>query len=133
MNINSYFNYFENNSIQAISLKYKEDNMKAIIILPKNEYNFNKYINEFNSEKYNQIIKGFKNNKVKLYLPKFEIEFEDKLNDYFKSLGMIDAFIGNKADLTLMKKNIIIDIKQIIHKTYIKVDEEGTEAAAVTE
>ena len=45
---------------------------------------------------------------------------------------MNDAFNENKADFTLIKPKEVIFISQIIHKTYIKVDEEGTEAAAVT-
>ena len=132
MYMSNKLNYFEDNSLQAISLKYKEDKINAIIILPKKETNINNFIHNFNYEQFNQIKKGLKINKVKLYLPKFEIEFEDELNDYFKSLGMNDAFDKKKADFTLIKPKEIIFISQIIHKEYIKVDEEGTEAAAVT-
>ena len=134
MNIKETFKYFEDNSIQAISLDYQKDDLSAIIILPKKEKDINKYIQNFNHEKYNIILNGFRYKEVELKLPKFEIEFEDTLNDYFIKLGMKDAFNKIKADFTLMtnreEENLYID--KIIHKTYIKVDEEGTKAAATT-
>ena len=44
------YNYFENKDIQAISLSYKKDKMEAPIILPKNDYNINSYIENFNQK-----------------------------------------------------------------------------------
>lgn len=64
-------------------------------------------------------------------MPKFEINFGDELKPYFNKLGMIQAFT-NSADFSGMSKSNDLKIGKIIHKTFIKVDEEGTEAAAVT-
>ena len=58
MHKKGHFNYYENDELQAISLNYKDDNMKALIILPKNEYNINNYIKKFNQEEYIKIING---------------------------------------------------------------------------
>ena len=60
-----------------------------------------------------------------------KFDFSAELSQNFKNLGMKDAFNGN-ADFSIMKKEKDIFISSIIHKTYIKVDEKGTEAAAVT-
>ena len=105
--------------------------MKALIILPKREDDINIFIDNFKLEKYNEIIKNLKNVKVELYLPKFEVNFEVELKSSFISMGMVEAFSDN-ADFSGMNKNKILKIGRIIHKNFIKVDEEGTEAAAGT-
>lgn len=131
--------YFENEDIQAISLNYKKDNMEALIILPKNDYNINNYIKKINQKEYNNILESLTYEKVKLYLPKFELEFEKELNQFLQDLGMKLAFDVMGADFfNLFKKpeekrsEINYYINQIIQKAYIKIDEKGTEAAAVT-
>ena len=70
--------------------------------------------------------------KVELKLPKFEIEFSCLLNDVLQKMGMVDAFDQDKADLTGMRETKDIYIGKVLQKTYLKVDEKGTEAAAVT-
>ena len=131
MNSKKKFDYFEDNNIQAISLNYDKDNLKALIILPKNKTDINDYINKFTSDQYHLIKSSLINKKVIFSLPKFEIKFEEELKTIFQSLGMKDAFTNN-ADFSSMKKKKDIMISRIIHKTFIKVDEIGTEAAAVT-
>ena len=122
------YSYFENNVIQAISLKYQEDNLEALIILLKNECDINKFIENFNQEKYNNIINGLLSQKVELFLPKFEIEFNTDLVGVFQEMGMKLAFEPNSADFSSMvkpEKEQNIYIGQIIHSTYIKIDEKG--------
>ena len=131
MNATKNYDYFEESGIQAISLNYTKDNLKAVIILPKRKNIINNYIANFTSEKYKTIIDNLGNKKVKLSLPKFEFDFSAELSQNLKFLGMKEAFT-NKADFSIMKKEKDIWISRIIHKTYIKVDEKGTEAAAVT-
>ena len=68
-------------------------------------------------------------------LPRFELEWERKLNDDLKALGMIDAFDGFAADFTPMyaaARDVGLHVANVKQKTFLKVDEEGTEAAAVT-
>ena len=74
--------------------------------------------------------KGLRSHKVNLSLPKFEIRYEGELKEILISLGMKSAF-GN-ANFSVMRKQKDILISRVIHKTFIKVDEQGTEAAAVT-
>ena len=124
------FYYFEDTNIQAISLNYNKDNLRALIIMPK-KTEINNYIKTFTSEKYHMIIKELINKKVILSLPKFEIDFSAELRSNFQALGMKEAFTKS-ADFSVMKKEKDIYISLIIHKTFIKVDEKGTEAAAAT-
>lgn len=80
---NNEFKYFEDKEIQAISLNYIDDKMEAIIILPKHNYDINNYIHQLNQKKFNEIVGSFCRTEVKLYLPKFKIEFERELKDIF--------------------------------------------------
>ena len=130
MHMNNNFDYFEDENVQAIQINYSEDNLKALIILPKGEKDINNYIKIFNKKIYENIIKGLFNQKINLSLPKFEIKYEEELNEILMSMGMKEAF--GSADFSIMKKEKDIHISKVIHKTFIKVDEEGTVAAAVT-
>jgi serpin B len=103
MHSNEFYKYFENNDIQAISLEYREDNTEALIILPKNENDINQYIKLFDQKEYSNIIKGLDNQKVELYLPKFEIKFNTELGKVLQELGIKLAF-NSDADFSSMIK-----------------------------
>jgi serpin B len=130
----SRFLYYEDKNVQAISLKFKEDYMSAIIILPAEGIDINTYISTLDDseQEYNKINAGLKTAKVHLQLPKFEVDFSEELNQVLKDLGMIDAFNPPIADFTGLYKKGGLYISKVLHKTYLKVNEEGTEAAAVT-
>ena len=125
--------YYEDDKIQIIELPYKDENFSMIIILPSKE----KYSSSFdylNKEKicFLEIIKKLKKKRnVNLNLPKFEFEYETSLKDSFIYLNMKEAFTNN-ADFSKITQEKKLKINDIIHKTYIKVDEFGTEASAVT-
>ena len=130
----SYFSYYEDKNVQAVRLHFQMDDMSAIVILPQNGTDINKYINTLSKSKdeYNKIIKGLRFEKVHLQMPKFELNFEQNLRDILMDLGMFNAFSIEDADFTWLKKEKDIYIGKVIHKTYLKVFEEGCEAAAVT-
>ena len=128
------FQYYEDKKVQAIKLKFNEDFMSAIIILPAEGNDINKYINTLSNsnDEYTKIIKGLNYAKVHLQLPKFEVNFSDNLKDILTDLGMYNAFSSKYADFTGLQKEKGLFISSVIHKTYLKVNEQGTEAAAVT-
>ena len=130
----SHFNYYEDKKVQAIELNFKKDYMSAIIILPAEGIDINKYIDtlSISNDEYNKIMNGLYSVKVDLQLPKFELELRENLNDILIDLGMYDAFNPDKADFTGLIKEKILYIGQVLHKTYLKVFEDGCEAAAVT-
>jgi len=131
MNMTDKLDFYENDTIQAISLDYKKDNMKGLIILPKEKGDINEYIKNFTAEEYAKIVKELKNQKVVLSLPKFEVDYKADLQVNLNALGMKEAFCDS-ADFSVMKKENDVFIKQVLHKTMLKVDEKGTEAAATT-
>ena len=128
------FNYYEDNDVQAIELRFLRDDMSAIIILPPEYIDINKYIDtlSISNDEYSNIINGLKYSKVHLQLPKFELEMKETLNEILSDLGMYDAFDPNNADFTGLRSEGELFISYVIHKTYLKVFEDGCEAAAVT-
>ena len=64
-------------------------------------------------------------------MPKFELEFSSSLKDILSDMGMETSF-SNKADFTGLREEGNLKIDDVLHKTYLKVNENGTEAAAVT-
>lgn len=68
-----------------------------------------------------------------VYLPRFRIEWKRELKDDLQKLGMRLPFIAGGADFTMMSPSAReLFITQVLQKTYVDVDEEGTEAAAAT-
>lgn len=70
--------------------------------------------------------------RIKLLMPKFKIEYETELNDILMAMGVTTAFDAGKADFSNMFDSGNMFFSFVLHKTYIDVDEKGTEAAAVT-
>ena len=129
-----HFRYFSNKEIQAIELPFQKDFMSAIIILPSEKIEINSFIkNNLAKKNYlTDIINKSDYAKVHLELPKFEVTFEETLNHVIKKLGMKKIFNSLEADLSGLYNRKGLFVSQVIHKTYLKINEEGTEAAAVT-
>ncbi|MBC8385556.1 MAG: serpin family protein [Candidatus Cloacimonetes bacterium] len=123
--------YFENKDFQAVDLPYGKENFSMIVILPKKEDDLNKFISNLNNEDWNSWLTGFSKQKGSLSLPKFKIEYDIEMNDVLKNLGMGNAF-SPAADFSKMTKKQKLYISNVKHKTFVDVNEEGTEAAAVT-
>jgi len=127
------FQYFENNDFQAIDLPYGDKNFSMTIFLPHANKDIDELIAQFTQENWNQWINSFSENWLILQLPRFKLKYEFTLNDVLKTLGMGIAFDSGNADFSRMlveRKDLYIST--VKHKTFVEVDEEGTEAAAVT-
>ncbi len=127
--------YFENDQFQAVDLPYGDGLFSMTIILPTPEINVDDFLAAFSAENWNQWTGSFSKRNGVLYFPRFKLEYEKLLNDVLKSLGMAVAFDQNQADFTRMfdkvgDMNLFID--KVKHKSFVEVNEEGTEAAAVT-
>lgn len=127
------FQYFENADFQAIDMPYGDGDFSMTIFLPNLNVDIDSLIAEFNQENWDLWINSFSKHEVIIEFPKFTLEYELKLNDVLKTLGMAIAFEPDQADFTKMYKGPEnAYISQVKHKTFVQVNEEGTEAAAVT-
>jgi serpin B len=127
------FQYFENSDFQAIDLPYGDGDFSMIVFLPRLNKDMDSLIAEFSQENWNGWINSFSEREGTLELPRFTLKYELKLNDVLKALGMAIAFQPFAADFSNMYKGPQdLYISEVKHKTFVEVNEEGTEAAAVT-
>ena len=102
------------------------------LFLPSEESSVNLLVEELDGATWNSWMEAFtEQEEFTVYLPRFEFEFDRSLGDDLKALGLDIAFSPQEADFSGISP-IALYIADVIHKTYIKVNEEGTEAAAVT-
>ena len=129
------FKYYEDKNVQAIQLNFMLDAMSAIIILPSEENDINKYINtlSISNDEYKKILDGLNIVKVNLELPKFKLEFTQDLKETLIDLGMYNAFDAGNADFSGIRKEKDLFIDSVIHKSYLRVFEDGCYADAFTE
>ena len=123
--------YMENDQFQAVKLEYINKQFESIVILPKENIDIETFIQNFDYNNYKNIINGLKSVKVNLFLPKFKIEYNASLKEFLINLGARKCFTGS-AEFKGISKNISLFFNDVIQKTYINVNEDGTQAAAVT-
>ncbi len=117
----------------AIEMPFGRKNFSMMVVVPNG--NFDAFLNELSPEVWDGIAVHFNalDNwaEVPLQMPKFRFAYEKELNDYLEALGMLDAFYEHLADLSgISNAELFVDfVKQ---NTFIEVNEEGAEAAAVT-
>ena len=122
--------YAETEDCQLVELPYKGDQYVADIILPAKDTDILTWVKTLDAERWQQLIKGIYSTEVNLGLPKFKLNYERELTDDLAALGMPAAFTPF-ADFSRLSE-LPTYISLIKQKTFIQVDEEGTEAAAVT-
>ena len=133
MEITKHFNYFEDTNLQAIELEFRKDSFSALIILPNKKLSINEFVEILDKDNsyFYSIVDNLQFKEINLRLPKFELDYNKSLKDVLKTMGVNLPF-ENNADFSKIRTQNDIYINDIIHKTYLKVNEEGTEAAAVT-
>ncbi len=131
MSIGEKFNYIQGSNYQAVELPYEGDKLSMLIVVP-DAGKFSEVENAFNAGELGKVRNGTIPPEVKLQMPKFTFESSLNLEVPLKNLGMTDAFNKEIADFSGMDGTRYIYISQVEHKTFIKVNEKGTEAAAAT-
>lgn len=119
--------YFGDNAVQSVELPYGEnERMRMNVFLPKD---VNSFVSTLDAATWNQYMARYKKEQGTLLLPKFRLEYSKSLANTLGQLGMKSAFT-DAADFSGIAKGVTIS--EVQHKTFLDVNEEGTEAAAVT-
>jgi len=133
------FNYLNGGTFQALEIPYKTEELSMIVFLPNNTGGLPALERSLTAYNMRQLLGQLQHSsKVILSLPKFKMTRQFELQDALAAMGMPQAFDGNKADFSgiASRKTMLADgnlyISAAIHKAYVDVDEEGTEAAAAT-
>lgn len=124
------YRYYENDKFQAVSLPYGEGRLSLYIFIPKSQDSKLAFSQELNAENWEQWMTQFRMRNGFIRLPRFTMDYDIELTNALKALGMAEAF-NSQANFTQMA-SIPVRINQVKHKTFVEVNEEGTEAAAVT-
>jgi serpin B len=125
------FTYFAAESFSAADLKYGSGDYSMTILLPNVGVNLDSLVEQMTNENWQGWLAQLRPVTIDLGLPKFELEYKLRANDVLEALGMGIAF-SDAADFTGINRIGRLFISEVAHKTFVKVDEEGTEAAAVT-
>ncbi len=124
--------YFETDAFQALDLPYGDSLYSMTVILPRENENLDDLVAGLDHSTWNDWMGRFRTRPVSLRLPRFELEYEIELEDVFSELGMEIAFDRGRADFTRINPQGGLYISSVKHKTFVDVNEEGTEAAAAT-
>ncbi len=128
MAVTSRFGIHEDKGWKAISLPYGNGRIEMVVVLPSGS--IDDLVKGFAAKGLPKSIGEVEEKQVSLKMPKFTETFEESLVEPLKKLGMKLAFT-DKADFSLLSTDPLL-ISEVKHKTFIEVDEVGTEAAAVT-
>ena len=126
--------YLEFNGATGVILPYLDERFAFVGLLPKEGDTPRDLMNNLTAMDLLNLIKNKEETDIELSIPKFESSYEDSLIDELSNMGMKLPFEPYNADFSKMNESRAKDlfIGDVKHKTYIKVDEKGTEAAAVT-
>lgn len=119
---------------QVIELPYGGDAFAMTILLPNTGMNAEGYLGSLTPAVWASALASLNEGKAELHLPKFKLTWKDSLNGPLKQLGMRQAFVPDGADFTRMSQSAgrHLYISFVNQNTFVDVNEEGTEAAAVT-
>jgi len=132
MNQTGEFGYFGGPDFQALELPYKGEDLSMVVLLPKAKDGLADLEKALSAEKVAEAVAKLRKQKVMVVLPKFKTTAEfEQLKEPLIALGMKDAF-GTDADFSGMNGKKDLFISAVVHKAFVAVDEEGTEAAAAT-
>ena len=127
------FKYYKDRNLQALELAYKGDEISMLVLLPNKKEGLAQVESTLSADSLNGFLSKMHTTEVEVYLPKFKLVWGTfSLNKALIELGMPDAFEGGKADFSGMNGKRDLWISDVLHKAFIEVNEEGTEAAAAT-
>ncbi len=125
------FSYSESEELQVLELPYAGEELSMVVLLPQKRDGLTDLEAALTVENLDRWTRLLRKQEVQVFLPRFEITFPFRLDSTLKSMGMSDAFTG-AADFSGMDGTESLSIGAVLHKAFVVVNEEGTEAAAAT-
>jgi serpin B len=125
------FGYAEFPDLQVLELPYTGNDVSMVVLLPRDADGLGKLEEQLTAPKLTAWTTNLERQQVQVFLPKFKATSEFSLGSKLAQMGMPDAF-SPKADFSGMDGTHNLFISDVIHKAYVDVDEQGTEAAAAT-
>ena len=125
------FRCLDTDDFQLLEMPYKGKEVSMLVLLPHKSDGLSAIEKTLTAAKLSKWIEDLHEREVQVYFPKFRTTVEFTLNDVLGNMGMKTAFT-NAADFSGMNGRTDLMISKVIHKAFVDVNEEGTEAATVT-
>ena len=131
MNLTASFKYALVDGVQVLELPYLGEDLSMVVLLPGEIDGLKKVEESLTGPRLDGWLGQIHAQKVEVFLPKFKLTGEFALNGTLAAMGMVDLF-SPRADLSGMDGARDLFVSAVVHKAYVDVNEEGTEAAAAT-
>jgi len=125
------FNYAAGDGYQAVELPYEGNELSMVIFLPDAD-RFDEFEGTLGATRVETILQDLNQREIELTMPKFTFEWAASVKSVLSAMGMPVAFSAAAADFSGMNGVRELFLQDVIHKAFVAVDEEGTEAAAAT-
>lgn len=132
MNREGTYAYFETDRLQCLEMPYLYGDLSMYVLLPRAVDGLPELERNLSAEEVASWLGGCREARVEVSFPRFEFSSEFMLAKRLAEMGMPDAFTPGRADFSGMTAAERIWIDEVVHKSFVAVDEEGTEAAAAT-
>lgn len=126
------YKYLEDTKATGFIKYYADQKYAFAALLPNTDINLYDYALSLNSQQLMELLNHAQDIKVNTAMPKFELEYSSSLNQTLSSMGMSDAFDPETADFSGITDNNELFISQVLHKTFIAVNKQGSKAGAAT-
>jgi serpin B len=126
------YKYYEGGGFQAVVLPYRDEQFGLYLFLPGKEGGIGALLQGLNEANWKQWMHGFHQHDGLVVLPRFRVEYGTVLNGILTAMGMGEAFDPERADFQGIRAARDVYINQVVQKAVVEVNEEGTEAAALT-
>jgi serpin B len=124
--------YGEADDVQVLELPYQGGDVAMVVLLPRKRDGLTALEKKLDAAKLNQLVGALRSSEVDVSLPRFRVEQSLALASTLQEMGMPQAFSEQVADFSGMSGKKDLYISAVIHKAFVEVNEEGTEAAAAT-
>ena len=132
MKQDAWFKYMDNETFQALELPYQGQELSMLILLPREMDGLSDFQTSLTEKNLSSWVRKLQYIDVELTLPKFRFTSEFSVGGLLQTMGMKDAFDQATADFSGIAEGKDLFLWGILHKAFVDVNEEGTEAAAVT-
>jgi serpin B len=126
------FRYWAGDGLKVLELPYGNGDLGMLVLLPDAIEGLSTLEAKLTAANLSRWQSGLRKQKVRVYLPRFKLTSQFQLAEVLKGMGMPRAFMPGQADLTGMSSEEELFLSAVIHKAFVDVNEEGTEAAAAT-
>ncbi len=126
------FGYRAADDMQILEMPYAEGELSMFVLLPKEIDGLPKLEKKLTQDNLDKWTAGLRRQKVRVFVPRFKMTSQFGLKDTLEALGMALAFDQRRADFSRMSSSESLYVSAVVHKAFVDVNEEGTEAAAAT-